>query len=205
MKEKTERSADGEAHRITARTASISDQIQQLLVARYAPVTVVVNSRGEVVYIHGHTGAYLEPAPGPPTHHLVEMARQGLQHDLALALHQAAGHEDEVVRRGLRVKTNGDIILVNLTVKRIVEPESLQGLFPVTFEQVRTEKTVGRKGVPARAMAPPKKGESGLKRELNSPSSGCSRRSKNYKLPMRSLKSTNEELQSTNEELQSTE
>jgi two-component system CheB/CheR fusion protein len=204
MKERTERSADGEAHRITARTASISDQIQQLLVARYAPVTVVVNSRGEVVYIHGHTGAYLELAPGPPTHHLVEMARQGLQHDLALALHQAAGHEDEVVRRGLRVKTNGDIILVNLTVKRIVEPESLQGLFLVTFEQVRTEKTVGRKGVPARAMAPPKKGESGLKRELEFTKQRLQQTIEELQTSNEELKSTNEELQSTNEELQST-
>ena len=81
--------------------------IQQLLVSRYAPVAVLVNGRGEVVYIHGHTGAYLEPAPGPPTHHLVEMAREGLQHDLATALRQAASKEDEVVHRDVRVKANG--------------------------------------------------------------------------------------------------
>ena len=86
------------------RAPSIPDLIQQLLVSRYAPAAVVVNGRGEVVYIHGHTGAYLEPAPGPPTHHLIEMAREGLQHDLALALHQAAGREDEVVRHGMTSK-----------------------------------------------------------------------------------------------------
>jgi two-component system CheB/CheR fusion protein len=97
---------DDEAPTITTRHASIPDLIRQLLVARYAPAAVIVNGRGEVVYIHGHTGAYLEPAPGQPTHHLVEMAREGLKHDLAMALHLAAAKEDEVVRHDVRVKTN---------------------------------------------------------------------------------------------------
>ena len=127
MKEITEVRADFEAHPGTTRPASILDLIQQVLVARFAPTAVVVNERGEVVYIHGHTGAYLQPAPGPPTHHLVEMAREGLEHDLATALHQAHGRQDEVVRRGVRVKANGDVILVTLTVRKIAEPESLRG------------------------------------------------------------------------------
>ena len=144
---------DDEAPLTTTRPASIPDLIQQLLVARYAPAAVVVNGRGEVVYIHGHTGAYLEPAPGPPTHHLVEMAREGLQHDLAMALHQAAGREDEVVRRDVRVKANGGVILVNLTVKRIADPEALQGLFLVTFETGaggQDRRTEGRTGASGR-------------------------------------------------------
>jgi len=109
------------------RPASIPMLIQKLLVSRYAPPSVVVNGRGEVVHIHGHTGAYLEPAPGPPTDHLIEMARDGLQHDLALALHQAASKEDEVVRHDVRVKANGGVIHVNVTVRRLTEPESLEG------------------------------------------------------------------------------
>jgi two-component system CheB/CheR fusion protein len=167
MKGKTESHEDSDVSRTIARPASIPDLIQQLLVARYAPAAVVVNGRGEVVYIHGHTGAYLEPAPGQPTHQMLEMAREGLQHDLALALHQAAGREDEVMRRDVRVKANGAVTLVNVTVKKIAEPEALQGLFLVTFDQVRTDKTAGRKGVPARAAASPKKSESGLMRELD--------------------------------------
>ena len=172
--------------------------------SRYAPAAVIVNGRGEVVYIHGHTGAYLEPAPGQPTHHLVEMAREGLQHDLAMALHQAAGREDEVVRHGVRVKANGDVILVNLTVKRIAEPEALQGLFLVTFDQVRADKTAARKGAPARVAAPLKKGESGLMRELEFTKQRLQRTIEELQTSNEELKSTNEELQSTNEELQST-
>ena len=204
MKGITETRVDDEAPTITTRLASIPTLIQQLLVSRYAPAAVVVNGRGEVVYIHGHTGAYLEPAPGQPTHHLIEMAREGLQHDLATALHRAASKEDEVVHRGLRVRANGDFILVNLTVKKIAEPEALQGLFLVTFDQAREDKPAARKGAPARAAAPLKKGDPGLMQELEFTKQRLQRTIEELQTSNEELKSTNEELQSTNEELQST-
>ena len=196
--------ADSEVSLGATRPAAIPDLIQQLLAARYAPTAVIVNGRGEVVYIHGHTGTYLEPAPGQPTHHLVEMAREGLQHDLALALHQASGREDEVVRHGLRVRANGDVILVDLTVKKIAEPESLQGLFLVAFETVQQDKAAVRKGAPPRAAAPLQKGESGIKQELELTKQRLQRAIEELQTSNEELKSTNEELQSTNEELQST-
>jgi two-component system CheB/CheR fusion protein len=132
------------------------------------------------------------------------MAREGLQHDLALALHQAAGREDEVVRHEVKVKSNGDVILVNLTVKRIAEPEALQGLFLVTFDQVRGHKSAAREDKPVRAAAPLKKGESGLMRELELTKQRLQRTVEELQTSNEELKSTNEELQSTNEELQST-
>lgn len=204
MKEITEARADFEARHGTTRPASIPDLIQHVLVARFAPPAVVVNERGEVVYIHGHTGAYLQPAPGPPTHHLVEMAREGLEHDLATALHQALGRQDEVVRRGVRMKANGDFMLVNLTVRKLAEPESLQGLFLVTFEPERVDKTPVRKSRQARAAVPSKPGETGLKRELEFTRQRLQRTIEELQTSNEELKSANEELQSTNEELQST-
>jgi two-component system, chemotaxis family, CheB/CheR fusion protein len=204
MARTTETRAEPEVSLPDTRPASISMLIQKLLLSHYAPPTVVVNGRGEVVHIHGHTGAYLEPAPGPPTHHLIEMAREGLQHDLALALHQAASKEDEVVHRDVRVKANGGVILVNVSVKRIVEPEALDGLFLVTFDTVQADKTAARKGALARAAAPMKKSESGLTRELQFIKQRLQRTIEELQTSNEELKSTNEELQSTNEELQST-
>ena len=50
--------AEAEVAPISPRRSSIPDLIQQILVTRYAPAAVLVNNRGEVVYIHGHTGVY---------------------------------------------------------------------------------------------------------------------------------------------------
>ncbi|HEV8327089.1 MAG TPA: CheR family methyltransferase [Nitrospiraceae bacterium] len=196
--------AEAEVRLPPLRSPSIPDLIQQLLASRYAPAAVVVNERGEVVYIQGHTGTYLEPAPGPPTHHLLEMAREGLQHDLALALHLAARKEDDVVRHDVRMKANGGVILVNVTVKKIAEPEPLEGLFLVTFEQAQGDKPAAGKGAPARAAAPLRKGESGIMRELQFTKQRLQHTIGELQTSNEQLKSTNEELQSTNEELQST-
>ena len=200
----TETRVESEVPLSATRPTSIPDLIQELLVARYAPAAVIVNERGEVVYIHGHTGAYLEPPPGRPTHHLIEMAREGLQHNLAMALRQATGVEDEVVHHNIRVKANGDVILVNLAVKKIAEPEALQGLFLVTFDQERGGKTAAGKDAPTRAAVPLKKGESGLMRELKFTKQRLQRTIEEMQTSNEEVKSTNEELQSTNEELQST-
>ncbi|MEP6601588.1 MAG: chemotaxis protein CheB [Nitrospirota bacterium] len=204
MKAAAEVRADSEVSRSPMHPASIPTLIQQLLVARYAPAAVIVNARGEVVYIHGHTGDYLEPAPGTPTHLVVEIAREGLKHDLATALHQAAGREDEVVHRDVRVKANGVVIMINLAVKKIAEPEALEGLFLVTFDQGRMDKTAARKAAPSRTVAPRKIGESGLMGELEFTKQRLQRTIEELQTSNEEMKSTNEELQSTNEELQST-
>ena len=205
MREMIETRAEPGASHRAARPLAIPDLIQQVLLAQYAPAAVVVNSRGEIVHIHGRTGAYLEPAPGPPTNHLVEMAREGLRHELAAALRQAAGQEDEVVHRNVQMKANGGVTLVHVTVKRITEPEALQGLFLVTFGPAGADKAAARKGVPGQAAAPlkMKKGEAGLAWELKFTKQRLQRTIEELQSTNEELKSTNEELQSTNEELQS--
>ncbi len=187
------------------RPLALADLMQQVLVAQYVPAAVVINGQGEVVYIHGHTGAYLEPAPGPPTHHLIEMAREGLQHELAVALQRATGGEDEVVRRNIRMKADGGMALVTVTLRRITEPEALQGLFLVTFVPARADKPAVGKVAPERASVPlkTKKGEAGLRWELKFTKQRLQRTIEELQTSNEELKSTNEELQSTNEELQS--
>ena len=200
----TDTRPEADASATTARRPSNLDLIQQLLLTRYAPAAVLVNSRGEVVHIHGHTGAYLEPAPGPPTQLLVKMAREGLRQALATALHQAADREDEVVRRNVQVGTDGGFLSVNLTVKKIVEPEAIQGLILVTFDHPRAEKAARRKDIPERATVRLKQGDSGLREELEYTKQRLQRTIEELQSTNEELKSSNEELQSTNEELQST-
>ena len=53
---------------------------------RFAPASVVVNDRGDILYIHGRTGDYLEPATGQPRLNILDMAREGLRIDLAARL-----------------------------------------------------------------------------------------------------------------------
>ncbi len=85
-----------------------------------APAGALVNGQGDILYLHGRTGLYLEPAPGEAgVNNILKMAREGLRRELTMALHKAAGAREIVRCPGLRVKTNGDFTTVNLTIRPV--------------------------------------------------------------------------------------
>ena len=178
-------------------------QILRALLSRFAPASVVVDPGGSIVYIHGRTGAFLEPSPGQPRSNILEMAREQLGPILAGALRAATAEKREVVRENVRVRSNGGWSLVNVGVAPIEEPESLRDLLLVTFRPSPRPKTrAGRK--PEKEP----KHESGrlkeLERALQNTRESLQTTIEEMEASNEEIKSTNEELQSTNEELQST-
>ncbi|MCA9016873.1 MAG: chemotaxis protein CheB, partial [Planctomycetaceae bacterium] len=111
----------------------VSTIIERILLDRFVPASVVVNDQGDIIYIQGRTGEFLEPSQGQPRHNVLEMAREGLQIELATALRQATTQEKEVIRENVSVKSNGDFIQITLCVSKIKMPEVVRGLLLVTF------------------------------------------------------------------------
>lgn len=58
--------------------ASLSDLSRQLLLERFVPPSVLVNESGDILYIQGRTGRYLEPAMGEASMNIFTMAREGI-------------------------------------------------------------------------------------------------------------------------------
>ena len=184
-----------------AREPNIASAVDHLLLARFAPSSAVVTDRGEVVYIHGRTGNYLEPSSGQPRNNILDMAREGLQLELASALRQAVSRDHEVVREGIQVKTNGHFTRVDLSVTRIQEPESLRGLLLVSF---RPRPDLPDTPEESKAGEPDDGRVRDLERELKCTKESLQTTIEELETANEELKSANEELQSTNEELQST-
>ena len=184
------------------RKQHLSTLLEKALLSRYAPASVIVNDRGDILYIHGRTGDYLEPATGQPRLNILEMAREGLRIELPAALRRAATQKGEVVHEGVRVKTHGGFAAVRLAVTKLTEPESVRGLLLVTFETKPDAKPAT-----SQAPRPPMKPRSGrvpeLERELQYTKETLQGTVEELETTNEELKSTNEELQSTNEELQS--
>ncbi len=90
----------------------------QTLLEQFAQTGVLVNEHGEIFYIYGHTGDYLELAPGEAAGiNILAMARQGLKRDLTNALHKAAASKTPVSCPGLKIPANGVDLIVNLVVR----------------------------------------------------------------------------------------
>jgi two-component system, chemotaxis family, CheB/CheR fusion protein len=50
--------------------------MERELLKHHAPAGVLVDAEGEILYLHGRTGRFLEPAPGEGRMNILEMARR---------------------------------------------------------------------------------------------------------------------------------
>lgn len=182
---------------------SLQTLADQLILNHYAPPAVLANDKGDILYISGRTGKYLEPAAGKANWNLFAMVRDGLRYEVADAFQKAARKKESVVLRGLKVGTNGGSQFVDVTIRRLEEPEALQGLLMIVFTDVSAPAPTKVTG-----KAPPPHARSArvaeLEQELLRARAEARATHEEMQTSQEELRSTNEELQSTNEELQST-
>jgi len=175
----------------------------QILLQQFAPASVLVNDKGDILYMTGLIGKYLEPVAGEANWNIHAMAREGLQQELPGALRKAMQNFDPVIVRNIKTGASGGARFVDVTVQRIENPGSLRGMIMMVFADVPAlveQDAVNPKTGKRRSGGKQKEWENKLQR--------CNEDLQSTREEMQAsqeeLKSTNEELQSTNEELQST-
>lgn len=76
--------------RTTARRpTSLQSLADRLVLEHYALPTLLVNDKGDILYVSGRTGDYLEPAAGKANWNIFAMARESLRSELSGAFHKA--------------------------------------------------------------------------------------------------------------------
>ena len=179
-------------------TGKIQSHVEQLLLQKYSPAAALLNQDGDILYINGRTGAFLEPAAGKANWNIHAMAREGLRYELAGLIKQALQSESVVRLKGLVVRDHlGQSLGVDLSAEALSQPESLRGMVFVTFSSVPLVAEARRGRSPN-----PKVLE--LEQQLAQARNEIQAVRDEMQTSREELKSANEELQSTNEELQST-
>ncbi len=174
----------------------------QILLNRYAPVAVLTGEKGDILYISGRTGKYLEPAVGKANWNIFAMAREGLRYELSSAFQKAIRTRETVILKEVKVQTNGDQQMVNVTIQPLVEPDELKGMVMIVFQDIPApaEASPPRKG----RRVPPTLVKTQMEKEIQRVREELQNTREEMQTSQEELKSANEELQSTNEELQST-
>lgn len=173
----------------------------EFLLRNCTPAAVLTTGDGDILYIHGKTGSYLEPAAGKANWNLFAMAREELSHAVFEAFQRALRKQAAVVMKGIRVTARGTARTVDLAVHPIKEPAALAGLVVVVFSDSTSVLPVEPRG---------KHGESApgerlveVTRSLRHTREELQVLREEMQTTGEELKSSNEELQSANEELQS--
>jgi len=177
--------------------ANLQSLADQLLLQSHAPAAVLVTDAGDVVYINGRTGRYLEPAAGKANWNLHVMARPSIRAQLAVALRAALQDKKSIELRGLRLDDEGSAA-VDITVQGIVQPKALAGMAMVVFRDVPVGADERGRRADAAGLADPD-----LAAALLQSREEIQALRQEMRASQEELQAANEELQSTNEELQS--
>jgi two-component system CheB/CheR fusion protein len=168
-----------------------------LLLQQFSPPAVLVNRRGDIVYVSGRTGKYLEPAAGKANWNIHVMARPAIRSQVAAALRQTLETHKPVELHGLRLEDDARATL-DLTVHAIQEPTALQGMVMIIFRDVASMPV---RGAGRRRSAAPV--DSAISDEVVRLQEEIHALRQAMRASEEELQAANEELQSTNEELQS--
>ncbi|MFN4764606.1 chemotaxis protein CheB [Gillisia sp. Q332] len=182
---------------------NIQTLADQVLLQRFAPASVLVNEKGDILYITGRTGNYLEPVAGKANWNIFAMAREGLRLELPAAFRKAAENYEPVKLNHIRIEANTKILFVNLLVQRLDNPATIKDKIMVVFNDV-TDETEIKDTKPFLTKGSSGKEQSELEMELQRSYEEIKNIREQMQISQEELQSTNEELQSTNEELQST-
>ncbi|MCA1790811.1 MAG: PAS domain-containing protein [Thioalkalivibrio sp.] len=204
-------------HRATGGKMPLRELTQQALLQQFAPAAAaLVNSQGDILYLHGRTGRFLEHAPGEVgVSNIVKMAREGLSRDLTNALHRASSTLEPVHCPGLRVRLDGGVAAVDLVVSPVTSVPG--GVNEPLLHLVTLAESPQSADAPTDATAEPPDQDApsdpidesdprylALRQELRANEEYLQTANEEMETANEDLKSSNEEMQSVNEELQST-
>jgi two-component system, chemotaxis family, CheB/CheR fusion protein len=179
------------------RQANLQSLANQVLLQEFSPPAVLVNEQGDVVYINGHTGKYLEPAAGKANWNIHVMARPAIRTQLAAALRQALHEKSTIELHGLRLEEDPRFTL-DVKVQPLRESPGLEGTVMIVFRDI---------AVPPPATSKRRRTAGSLDPAISDDLMRAREEIRALRQEMHAsqeeLQSANEELQSTNEELQS--
>ena len=176
--------------------ANLQSVADQLLLQSFSPPAVLVNEGGDIVYISGRTGRYLEPAAGKANWNIHVMARPPIRAQLAVALRTALQEMTAVELRGLRLD-DGATTSVDITVQAVGQPKSLEGMAMIVFRDAPAAPSKRRRSKTAGSM------DAAVSDELARSREEVNALRQEMRASQEELQAANEELQSTNEEMQS--
>ena len=175
---------------------NISVLAEKKLIDIFAPPSALINDLGEIIYIHGRLGKYLEPSQGKARMNILEMAKDNIKLGLSTAIQNAITNNKEVILEGLKIDEEKEGHSLKLTVKPLSDPAKVKGFLIVSFEESTDVIEDDLKKNNLYSI-------SNCGDQLNALDNELKLTKERLKITIEDMTTSNEELKSANEELQS--
>ncbi len=181
------------------KVAGVKEFVERIVLDQYAPASVLIDEKFDVIYSHGPTDRYLLYPSGEPSFNIFKIVAAPLRHRLPTAINRAILDGETSVLHGLRLKLEGRARAVDITIRPVQTPSDTQKLVLLLFadrpySDKRNTKKSGEETDSCIAE---------IERELQVTRDNLQATIEGQEAANEELKSANEELQSANEELQS--
>ncbi|MCF7701610.1 CheR family methyltransferase [Loktanella sp. M215] len=175
------------------------NQASARVLERFALPYVVVTADGNLIHYSSHVGGYLQPALGPPSQSVFDLARRGLQLSLRAALRSAV-QSGRPINQAATIETDdGAQVALTLIVEPLPGPQDTR-----PYLIVSKDTGVKRPSTAAISADDDALGlVSQMEREMCDAQEQFQSLNEEHETALEELRSSNEELHSVNEELQS--
>ena len=185
--------------------SDIDSEINKILLAKFVPATVVVNSYLEIIQFRGSTSKYLNPSSGRASLNLLKMVTDDLAYDLGHLITRAKKEGRSQKKEGLQISSNGSLQFVNITVQPFMMPSN-QKHYLIVFNEAGEDKDI-KKGNSFPTAGQNKDSTDkkilALENRLIESRDQVKILNEEFEGAREELQSSNEEILSSNEELQS--
>lgn len=179
----------------------ITETFHKILLEKHTPASLLVNDKGEILYINGKMDMFLQFHTGEAVMNIHKMAKEEIKYALGNAIYQASLQKNTVNVSDIKLSVNDQPNVIDFSVTYI-DDLNLQGCLVIVFkDKGKTKRRLANKSDQKQLQ----NGEvEELEKELIYTKQQLHTTIEQMETSLEELKSTNEELQSTNEELQST-
>ncbi len=183
------------------------DSWKELLIERFAPPSLLISRRLELIHIFGEAGKYLRQLQGRVSYDIFNLIIPELHTTARAALHRALREQKKVVYNGIRIESEGESdYYLRLSAEPFVQHSQRERYLLLSFERMDRVNLVEQvnDADPQQIQSDVGEHVSVLERELQYTKEHLQATVEELETTNEELQSTNEELIASNEELQST-
>ncbi len=181
------------------RKVSVREFVEKIILDEYAPASVLINDKFDMIYSQGPMDKYLLYPKGESTLNILKIAIDPLRQRLPTAINKALLNDKASVLNRLPLKLDGRARAVDIAIRPLQMPSDTQKFVLLVF----TDRPYSDKRYTKKSVEGTDSDIVEVERELKATRENLQATIEGQDAANEELKSANEEMQSMNEELQS--